>query len=100
MFTIPASPSPSYFAPGDVMISTLFISSAGIICRAEAKSPERKDEALPFKRNLICLEPLNSTLPSKSTDKSGAFLKTSVASSEAPASSLSALYIILSSLDS
>ena len=46
------------------------------------------------------LEPLSSTLPSKSTDRSGAFLKTSVASSEAPASSFSALYIILSSLDS
>ena len=100
ILTIPPSPSPSYFAPGVVIISTLLISSAGIICRAVAKSPVKNEEAFPFRRNFMFLDPLSSTFPSKSTDNKGAFLNTSVASSDAPLSSLSALYIILSSFDS
>ena len=55
---------------------------------------------MPLSKNLICFDPLNSTFPSKSTDNNGAFLRTSVASSEAPLLSFSTLYIILSNLDS
>ena len=91
MFTIPASPSPSYFAPGLVIISTFFISSAAIICKAVAISDVKKEEAFPFIKNLIFFEPLKLTSPSKSTVSKGAFLSTSEASFKPSFISFSAL---------
>ena len=50
---IPASPSPSYFAPGIVITSTLLISSAGINCNAVETSELKNADVFPFIRNLI-----------------------------------------------
>ena len=53
MLIIPAPPSPSYFAVGLVMTSTLLTCSAGIICKASAADPEKKVDSLHSKNDLL-----------------------------------------------
>ena len=91
MLIIPAPPSPSYFAVGLVMTSTLLTCSAGIICKASAAEPEKKVDSLPLTKNLMLEDPLRLTLPSKSTESSGVLRNTSVASSSPSFKSFSAL---------
>ena len=98
MLTIPASPSPSYLAPGVVITSILFISSAGINCRAVEISELKKADVFPLIKNLIFFDPLKLTFPSRSTESRGVFLNTSVASSEVCSISFCGLYTILSIL--
>ncbi len=91
MLIIPAEPSASYFADGDVITSTVLIISAGICFKASAMLDAIIVEGLLLINTFTLEDPRNEGLPSKSTDNMGTFFKTSVASPPLLVASFSAL---------
>ena len=80
MLMIPALPSASYLADGEVITSTVLIISAGICFKASAILDAKIVDGLLLINTLIFEEPLKEGFPSRSTDNIGTFLSTSVAS--------------------
>ncbi len=74
---IPAMPSGSYFADGDVMTSTLSIISAGKFSTDVVSPPEISADGFPFTKILTLLFPRKLTTPSISTLTEGMLLSTS-----------------------
>src|SRR5450432_4231035 len=77
---IPADPSASYLAEGEVITSTVLIWSAGICLSASATLLAVMVEGLLLMSTLIFWLPRKDTFPSMSTDNIGTRLSTSVAS--------------------
>ena len=88
---IPPVPCASYFAPGLVIASILFIWLAGIDAKASAKLFPNMLEGFPLIKNRMLEFPCNSTLPSISTVTWGTFFKTSNATPPCDVISLAAL---------
>ena len=97
---IPADPSASYFADGDVITSTVLIISAGICFKASVILEAIIVDGLLLINTFTFVEPRKEGLPSKSTESIGTFFKTSVASPPLLEASFSALYTVRSTRSS
>ena len=91
---IPAIPSGSYFADGEVMTSTLSMRDAGMLSTSFPPSPVRL--GLPFTSIFTLGFPLKVTSPSWSTTTMGTLLSTSSAVPLSAMISSEELYISLS----
>ena len=100
MFNIPAVPSASYLAEGDVMTSTFSIASAGNCLNASVELSPTNPEGLPLMSIRTLSLPLKATLPSASTETDGTLSKTSLTEPPLTVRSLPTLYIFLSSFNS
>ena len=78
IFKIPAVPSASYLADGDVTTSTCWIDSDGIDLRPSGPDNPTRPDGFPFINILTLLLPLNDIFPSISTSRDGMFAKTSL----------------------
>ena len=79
MFKIPAVPSESYLAEGDVMTSTFSIASDGNCFRASAPFKPTKAEGLPSISMRTLSLPRRLMVPSESIFTEGTLSKTSEA---------------------
>ena len=77
IFKIPAVPSESYLAEGEVITSTLSIASEGNCFNASAPLKPTKAEGLPSIKIRTFSLPLKLTVPSGSTSTEGTLSKTS-----------------------
>ncbi len=96
MFKMPAVPSASYLAEGDVITSTRSIASAGNWRRASVPLKPTKAEGFPSINILTFSFPLKLTFPSTSTSTEGTLSKTSEAEPPLTVMSFPTLYILLS----
>ena len=97
---IPAEPSASYLAEGEVITSTVLIISAGICLNASAILDAIMVDGLLLIKTRTLVEPRSDGLPSKSTESIGTFFNTSVASPPLLEASFSALYTVRSTRSS
>ncbi len=98
MFKIPAVPSASYRADGEVITSTFSIDSAGNCLSASVEFSPTSPEGFPFIKIRTLSLPLSATFPSTSTDTEGTLSKTSLTVPPFTVKSLPTLYIFLSNL--
>src|SRR3569833_4653158 len=78
MLMIPAEPSASYLAEGEVITSMLLIWSAGIVFYTSDKLAEVAPEGLPLIKTRTLLSQRRETIPMKSTATKDTFFCLSV----------------------
>ena len=78
IFSIPAVPSASYLAEGEVTTSTCWIDSDGIDLRPSGPERPTIPDGFPLINIFILLLPRRDTFPSISTSNEGIFAKTSL----------------------
>ena len=93
---IPAEPSASYLADGDVITSTRSIDSAGNCLNASVEFNPTKPDGLPFIKILTSSFPRRATLPSTSTETEGTLSSTSLTVPPLTVKSLPTLITFLS----
>ena len=98
IFNIPAVPSASYLAEGEVITSTFSIDSAGNCRNASVEFKPTKPDGFPLIKIRTLSFPRKATLPSTSTETDGTLSKTSLTVPPRTVKSLPTLYIFLSSL--
>ena len=98
ILSIPAVPSDSYLAEGEVITSTFSIDSAGNCLNASVEFNPTNPDGLPLIRIRTLSFPRKATLPSTSTDTDGTLSKTSLTVPPRTVKSYPTLYIFLSSL--
>ena len=98
MFKIPAVPSASYLAEGEVITSTRAIDSAGSCRKASVELRPTSPEGFPLIKIRTSSFPRKETLPSTSTETEGTLSSTSLTVPPLTVKSFPTLYIFLSNL--